>query len=146
MSCSSSPLYPPRPMTLTTTAIIPTKSIQELSCSSGWTKYGTSCYKPFNNKMSWSDANDHCQRHGGSLIAINDAKEQNFVNRMTRQLFWRLRVWIGLRRGPEGKFCVGTTVKHLTIPSGSGTSLTTYSVRKTAPNVPILGSMAGHFM
>ena len=54
--------------------------------------------------MSWSDANDHCQRHGGSLIAINDAKEQNFVNRMTRQLFGDYAVWIGLRRGPEGKF------------------------------------------
>ena len=76
----------------------------EESCPAGWTRYQTSCYKVVNEKILWHAAKVRCQQHGGSLIAINDADEFNFILSMTSQLTGDYAVWIGLHRDSAGAF------------------------------------------
>ena len=76
----------------------------EVSCPAGWTRYQRSCYKAVNEKIFWHAAKARCQQHGGSLIAINDADEFNFIRSMTSQLTGDYAVWIGLRRDSDGTF------------------------------------------
>lgn len=80
------------------------KYFTEVTCSSGWNKFGTSCYKAFNEKIFWYAAKARCQQHGGFLVAINDAVEHNFVKTLTSQLTGDYAVWIGLRRDSSGTF------------------------------------------
>lgn len=87
-----------------TTRTIPLKSIEEVSCPAGWTRYQRSCYKAINEKVFWNAAKARCQQHGGSLIAINDADEFNFLRSLTSQLTGDYAAWIGLRRDSEGAF------------------------------------------
>ncbi|KAL9975855.1 hypothetical protein ACROYT_G013067, partial [Oculina patagonica] len=101
---AAQPPAPTTPMSLTTTTIIPATKIEEVTCSPGWNKFGTSCYKAFNEKIFWYAAKARCQQHGGTLVAINDAKEHNFIKSMTSQLTGDYAVWIGLRRDASGAF------------------------------------------
>ena len=80
------------------------KYLIESRCSPGWTKFGRSCYKSFNDKMFWHDAKARCQQYGASLVAINNANEHNFVKSLTSQLYGDYAVWIGLRRDSQGAF------------------------------------------
>lgn len=93
----------------------------EVSCPSGWTRYQRSCYKAFNEKILWDAAKVRCRQHGGSLIAINDADELNFIRSMTSQLTGDYAVWIGLRRDSAGAFSRWDNGEPLTFTQWTGT-------------------------
>ncbi|XP_068697308.1 uncharacterized protein [Montipora foliosa] len=87
-----------------TTARGPSTKSKEPTCPSGWAKHGQSCYKGYNHKSLWRNAKARCQEHGGHLVTINDAMEQNFVKNMAALLRGDYRIWIGLRRNSNGRF------------------------------------------
>ncbi|KAF4104964.1 galactose-specific lectin nattectin-like [Onychostoma macrolepis] len=45
------------------------------ACQSGWTRYGRTCFKVFNNPMSWKDAELTCLNHGGNLASVHSNQE-----------------------------------------------------------------------
>ena len=73
-------------------------------CPSGWVEHGQSCYKAFKDKSLWQDAKARCQKHGGHLVTINDAKEHIFIINMAATLHGDYVLWIGLRRDSNGSF------------------------------------------
>lgn len=57
--------------------------------------YGQSCYELVSRQMSWTEAEDHCERDGGYLASISDFAEQEELLR-TIDSHVDDRVWIGL--------------------------------------------------
>uniref|UniRef100_A0A1L8D697 BATXCTL33 n=1 Tax=Bothrops atrox TaxID=8725 RepID=A0A1L8D697_BOTAT len=78
-------------------------------CPSGWSSYEGHCYKLFQKKMNWADAERFCseQAKGGHLVSIESQEEAAFVaevvsaNIQTGDLY----VWIGLRSERKGQQC-----------------------------------------
>eukprot|EP00092_Neocalanus_flemingeri_P103047 GFUD01131827.1.p1 GENE.GFUD01131827.1~~GFUD01131827.1.p1 ORF type:complete len:228 (-),score=41.75 GFUD01131827.1:15-698(-) len=48
-------------------------------CSFGWTKYGTSCYRLWEEKQLWEDAELRCTQDGGHLASILSEEERKFI-------------------------------------------------------------------
>ena len=86
-------------------------------CPSGWVNHGQSCYKAFKDKSLWQDAKARCQKHGGHLVAINDANEHNFIINMASMLHGDYVLWIGLRRDSNGSFSHWDNGERLTFTS-----------------------------
>ena len=49
-----------------------------------------SCYKLFDEKLDWKDAETHCQLEGGHLVSIRSTEENQFVTK-----FVKMDTWIG---------------------------------------------------
>uniref|UniRef100_T1DH48 C-type lectin 1b n=1 Tax=Crotalus horridus TaxID=35024 RepID=T1DH48_CROHD len=66
-------------------------------CPSGWSSYDRYCYKPFQQEMTWADAENFCtQQHTGShLVSFHSTEEVDFVVKMTHQSLKTNFVWIG---------------------------------------------------
>ncbi|XP_071826947.1 echinoidin-like [Apostichopus japonicus] len=92
-------------------------SCSSLKCPSGWTSFGTNCYRFFNDPLrTWTDAETFCQTFStsgvkGHLTTIESSDENDFVNN-----FWKTmrpdkpasepqHVWIGYSdQSREGTF------------------------------------------
>ncbi|ESO90377.1 hypothetical protein LOTGIDRAFT_233857 [Lottia gigantea] len=75
---------------------------EELGCVGGWTRAGHKCYLfDAHEKMTQSNARQHCQQNGGDLIKIQSSDEKNWV---TQQTFNRkvTGFWTGLSRKLKG--------------------------------------------
>ncbi|XP_061732556.1 macrophage mannose receptor 1 isoform X2 [Nerophis ophidion] len=52
----------------------------ELRCSGpNWYEFGEFCYKPFEDKKTWADAQDTCRRLGAELVSILSMTEQSWL-------------------------------------------------------------------
>ncbi|XP_020637336.3 aggrecan core protein isoform X2 [Pogona vitticeps] len=69
-------------------------------CEVGWTKFQGNCYKHFEEKHTWVDAENLCREHQSHLSSIITPEEQEFVNKNAQDY-----QWIGLSdRAVEGDF------------------------------------------
>ena len=48
-------------------------------CSSGWLPNGDYCYKRFETRKSWNDADKSCQKNGGAVVSITSEEEHLFL-------------------------------------------------------------------
>uniref|UniRef100_A0A1W7RK05 C-type lectin 4 n=1 Tax=Agkistrodon contortrix contortrix TaxID=8713 RepID=A0A1W7RK05_AGKCO len=73
----------------------------DLFCPSGWDSNNDHCYKVFNQRKNWEDAERFCseQANGGHLVSIESAREADFVAQLLSEKLETSShyVWIGLR-------------------------------------------------
>ncbi|XP_052790174.1 snaclec coagulation factor IX-binding protein subunit A-like isoform X2 [Mya arenaria] len=94
--------------------------ISTLACPEGWKYYTLSedvpgnCYKAFNLKVSWEEADKQCKSyHKSNLVDLKDAKEQDYVKAIVKDnLLPALTgigdgVWLGARQRLEDWQWVG---------------------------------------
>uniref|UniRef100_A0AAV2L344 C-type lectin domain-containing protein n=1 Tax=Knipowitschia caucasica TaxID=637954 RepID=A0AAV2L344_KNICA len=48
-------------------------------CENGWTPFDSRCYKFFNRKSSWMDAETSCLRVGANLVSVHSLEENTFI-------------------------------------------------------------------
>nr|Q71RQ0.1 RecName: Full=Snaclec stejaggregin-A subunit beta-1; Flags: Precursor [Trimeresurus stejnegeri]AAQ15167.1 stejaggregin-A beta chain-1 [Trimeresurus stejnegeri] len=67
-------------------------------CPLGWSSYDEHCYKVFNQRKTWDDAEKFCtQQHKGShLLSFHSSEEVDFVVSKTYPILKEDFVWIGL--------------------------------------------------
>ncbi|XP_015686117.1 C-type lectin 9a-like, partial [Protobothrops mucrosquamatus] len=75
----------------------------DLECPSNWSANDKHCYRVFNQRKNWEDAESYCGRkaEGGHLASIQSWQEEVYVAKLARSLirplFLRIfGVWIGL--------------------------------------------------
>nr|UMW88214.1 C-type lectin [Pseudocerastes urarachnoides] len=68
-------------------------------CLPDWSSHEGYCYKVFNVKKTWEDAEKFCteQVNGGHLVSFRSSEEMDFVVQLTFPIFSYNFVWIGLR-------------------------------------------------
>uniref|UniRef100_A0A8C6TC13 C-type lectin domain-containing protein n=1 Tax=Neogobius melanostomus TaxID=47308 RepID=A0A8C6TC13_9GOBI len=65
-------------------------------CPEGWTLFGTRCFKFFDSKLTWTEAEKSCQTHGANLASIHSAEENAFVVDLIKNATGENRwTWIG---------------------------------------------------
>uniref|UniRef100_A0A803TFF7 Aggrecan core protein n=1 Tax=Anolis carolinensis TaxID=28377 RepID=A0A803TFF7_ANOCA len=57
-------------------------------CEVGWTKFQGNCYKHFEEKHTWVDAENLCREHQSHLSSIITPEEQEFVNNNAQDYQW----------------------------------------------------------
>ncbi|XP_033023253.1 aggrecan core protein isoform X3 [Lacerta agilis] len=57
-------------------------------CEAGWTKFQGNCYKHFEEKHTWVDAENLCREHQSHLSSIITPEEQEFVNNNAQDYQW----------------------------------------------------------
>ncbi|XP_070619069.1 aggrecan core protein isoform X2 [Erythrolamprus reginae] len=57
-------------------------------CETGWTKFQGNCYKHFEEKLNWMEAEKLCRRHQSHLSSIITPEEQEFVNNNAQNYQW----------------------------------------------------------
>ncbi|KAK9400320.1 VENOM COMPONENT: C-type lectin-snaclec-subunit-alpha 1 like [Crotalus adamanteus] len=81
----------------------------DFDCPSDWSAYDQHCYRIFNERMTWEDAEWFCtkQAKGGHLVSVKNAGEADFVAWMVTQNIQKpfYYVWIGLRVQNKEKQC-----------------------------------------
>ncbi|KAJ6662808.1 hypothetical protein lerEdw1_011012 [Lerista edwardsae] len=92
------PEVPPTPPT--TAAVLPEVSPERMdekteltaqdlaACEAGWTKFQGNCYKHFEEKQTWVDAENLCREHQSHLSSIITPEEQEFVNSNAQDYQW----------------------------------------------------------
>nr|AEJ31973.1 C-type lectin 7 [Crotalus adamanteus] len=67
-------------------------------CPLGWSSYEGHCYRVFQQKMTWEDAEQFCaeQHKGSHLVSFHSSEEVDFVISMTWPMLRYDFVWIGL--------------------------------------------------
>ena len=66
--------------------------LAEHNCPGGWDKLtdGDHCYRLFNEKKNWDDAENFCQgQHGGHLAAVTSQEIHDYINSKGRD------IWVG---------------------------------------------------
>jgi len=68
--------------------------IREDGCpnSWSWSTHGKKCYKLFQNRLGWYDAEAFCQGEGGNLVSVHSKAENEFVARLDSDL---RTLWLG---------------------------------------------------
>ena len=96
--------------------------LAEHNCPGGWDKLsdGDHCYRLFNEKKNWDDAERFCQsQHGGHLAAVTNQEIHDYINSKGRDMWvggtdrqneggwswsdcsdWGFTKWRGPRRDP----------------------------------------------
>nr|UMW88273.1 C-type lectin [Vipera transcaucasiana] len=78
-------------------------------CPSDWSSHEGHCYKVFNVKKNWTDAEKFCtqQANGWHLASIESVEEANFVAELVSQTLTKSQshVWIGLRNQSKSQQC-----------------------------------------
>ena len=59
-------------------------------------QYGQSCYEWVPSSVSWFQAESSCNKNGGHLVQIADAKEEEFITKFMNIHDSLHAVWIGL--------------------------------------------------
>uniref|UniRef100_A0A671V8C8 C-type lectin domain-containing protein n=1 Tax=Sparus aurata TaxID=8175 RepID=A0A671V8C8_SPAAU len=84
----------------------------DLRCSGpDWYEFADFCYKPFQDKKTWHDAQTACRNLGADLVSIHNQEEEDFLSLYSKGT----SKWIGLKRNPtEGGYSWsdGTPVSH----------------------------------
>ncbi|XP_074862686.1 aggrecan core protein [Carettochelys insculpta] len=57
-------------------------------CDEGWTKFQGHCYKHFEQKETWVEAETKCREHQSHLSSIITPEEQEFLNNYARDYQW----------------------------------------------------------
>ncbi|XP_063170294.1 aggrecan core protein [Candoia aspera] len=57
-------------------------------CETGWTKFQGNCYKHFEEKLTWMDAENLCREYQSHLSSIITPEEQEFVNSNAQNYQW----------------------------------------------------------
>ena len=73
--------------------------VEEQHCPSGWQRLsqGKHCYRLFQVKKTWSEAEKFCNGQGGHLAAVTNQEIHNYINGKSAQ------VWVGgTDQGSEG--------------------------------------------
>ncbi len=79
----------------TTTTLAPTESpINDRSCSSGWSKFGDSCYLVNGALATWNNAKAACNALGSSLAEIQSEAENSFLLTLNSRNLQS--AWLGL--------------------------------------------------
>nr|Q56EB0.1 RecName: Full=Snaclec bothrojaracin subunit beta; Short=BJC subunit beta; Flags: Precursor [Bothrops jararaca]AAX68504.1 bothojaracin chain B precursor [Bothrops jararaca] len=67
-------------------------------CPPDWSSYEGSCYRVFEQKMNWEDAEKFCtqQQTGGHLVSFQSSEEADFVVSLTSPILRDSFVWTGL--------------------------------------------------
>ncbi|XP_010185384.1 PREDICTED: aggrecan core protein [Mesitornis unicolor] len=58
------------------------------NCEEGWTKFQGHCYKHFEDRETWMDAEARCRQHQAHLSSIITPEEQEFVNSHAQDYQW----------------------------------------------------------
>ncbi|KFZ65072.1 Aggrecan core protein, partial [Podiceps cristatus] len=58
------------------------------NCEEGWTKFQGHCYKHFEERETWMDAENKCRQHQSHLSSIITPEEQEFVNSHAQDYQW----------------------------------------------------------
>ncbi|KAM9374924.1 aggrecan core protein [Phaethornis superciliosus] len=58
------------------------------NCDEGWTKFQGHCYRHFEDRETWMDAENRCQQHQAHLSSIITPEEQEFVNSHAQDYQW----------------------------------------------------------
>ncbi|NWS66962.1 PGCA protein, partial [Crotophaga sulcirostris] len=58
------------------------------NCEEGWTKFWGHCYKHFEDRETWMDAETRCRQHQAHLSSIITPEEQKFVNSHAQDYQW----------------------------------------------------------
>ncbi|XP_069723344.1 aggrecan core protein isoform X2 [Phaenicophaeus curvirostris] len=83
----------------TTTAALPQVSQEAIdtlgpttedleNCEEGWTKFWGHCYRHFEDRETWMDAEARCRQHQAHLSSIITPEEQKFVNSHAQDYQW----------------------------------------------------------
>ncbi|NXP08663.1 PGCA protein, partial [Thinocorus orbignyianus] len=62
--------------------------IDLLNCEEGWTKFQGHCYRHFEDRETWMDAESRCRQHQAHLSSIITPEEQEFVNSHAQDYQW----------------------------------------------------------
>ncbi|XP_060550798.1 LOW QUALITY PROTEIN: aggrecan core protein [Pantherophis guttatus] len=57
-------------------------------CETGWIKFQGNCYKHFEEKLTWMEAEKLCRKHQSHLSSIITPEEQEFVNSNAQNYQW----------------------------------------------------------
>ncbi|KAH9504722.1 C-type mannose receptor 2 [Bulinus truncatus] len=63
------------------------------NCQDGWEENKGHCYKVFNERSTWHNASDKCEKLGGDLPSVPDGNTNRFIRNLTNNTN---SVWIGL--------------------------------------------------
>ncbi|TSR75263.1 C-type lectin domain family 17, member A [Bagarius yarrelli] len=80
-------------------AVVLALAIKRNRCSGygkGWGRFEKSCFFKSEQRLSWQESRNACQRQGGDLVVIDNGRVQNFLTRNSKMLYW-----IGLRYSEE---------------------------------------------
>ncbi|XP_075961105.1 C-type lectin lectoxin-Phi1-like [Anarhichas minor] len=70
------------------------------ACRDGWVSFQTSCYVLSTTTVTWSKAEEQCQKHRGHLVVVNDVVELDYISGVVDIKY---SYWIGLvEREHEG--------------------------------------------
>ncbi|NXW63311.1 PGCA protein, partial [Eurystomus gularis] len=58
------------------------------NCEEGWIKFQGHCYKHFEERETWMDAENRCRQHQAHLSSIITPEEQEFVNSHAQDYQW----------------------------------------------------------
>ncbi|NWQ98315.1 PGCA protein, partial [Burhinus bistriatus] len=58
------------------------------NCEEGWTKFQGHCYRHFEDRETWMDAETRCRQHQAHLSSIITPEEQEFVNSHAQDYQW----------------------------------------------------------
>ncbi|XP_053934033.1 aggrecan core protein isoform X1 [Cuculus canorus] len=58
------------------------------NCEEGWTKFWGHCYRHFEDRETWMDAEARCRQHQAHLSSIITPEEQKFVNSHAQDYQW----------------------------------------------------------
>ncbi|NXN24199.1 PGCA protein, partial [Nycticryphes semicollaris] len=58
------------------------------NCEEGWTKFQGHCYRHFEDRETWTDAESRCRQHQAHLSSIITPEEQEFVNSHAQDYQW----------------------------------------------------------
>ncbi|XP_068814722.1 aggrecan core protein isoform X2 [Struthio camelus] len=86
-------------LSATATAILPQVSQEAIdalgpttedleNCEEGWTKFQGHCYRHFEERETWVDAETRCREHQAHLSSIITPEEQDFVNNHAQDYQW----------------------------------------------------------
>ncbi|XP_040426178.1 aggrecan core protein isoform X1 [Cygnus olor] len=87
------------PLSATATAALPQASQEAIealgpttedleNCEDGWTKFQGHCYRHFEERETWMDAETRCREHQAHLSSIITPEEQEFVNSHAQDYQW----------------------------------------------------------
>ncbi|KAK9952320.1 hypothetical protein ABG768_018166 [Culter alburnus] len=57
-------------------------------CAEGWTEFMGSCYIHFDERETWTSAEQHCQELNSHLVSISSRQEQEFVRNQAHDYQW----------------------------------------------------------
>ncbi|XP_055007211.1 galactose-specific lectin nattectin-like [Boleophthalmus pectinirostris] len=82
---------------LAAVALLPARAAEDdPGCADGWSKFGSRCFKFFNVKKTWTDAEKSCHEHCANLPSIHSLEEHNFiVNLIKTASGGDTRTWLG---------------------------------------------------